>query len=185
MEDIGSLPGKTTMHPFGVSSNGKSIVGSGYDDNYIFQAFIWDSIHGIRDLKTVLQTEYGLNLSGWTLHLAYAITPDGNVIVGQGTNSSGKKEAFRVVLGNPITSVKTISEKIEFYPNPAQNTIQIRYAGLSTQNIGYTIFDLSGKTVQQGRLKNNTIDISMLTKGIHVMRMNINGETINKKLVIE
>jgi probable HAF family extracellular repeat protein len=185
MENLGRLPGKSTMHPSGASTNGKIIVGSGWDTQYIGQAFIWDSVHGIRDLKTVLQTEYGLNLTGWKLTDPSTITPDGKVIVGQGTNPSGKQEAFRAVLGNPVTSVKTISDKLEFYPNPAKNTIHIKYPGLSSQNIDYTIFDLTGKAMLQGKLTNNTVDISALSEGVHILKMNINGAPIIKKLVIE
>jgi hypothetical protein len=61
-------------------------------------AFIWDSTHGMRDLKNVLQSDYGLNLSDWELISAFGVTPNGNVIVGWGKNPSGQKEAFRVVL---------------------------------------------------------------------------------------
>jgi len=185
LEDLGNLPGKNIMHPTGVSDNGSFIVGGGWTDGTNGQAFIWDSIHGIRNLKTVLQTEYGLNLTGWTLEVANAITPDGKIIVGTGINPSGKKEAFHVVLGNSVTSAKTISDKIEFYPNPAKNTIQIKYPSLSTQNIEYKIIDLTGKTVLQGKLTNNTVNITSLSKGLHILKMNINGVTINKKLVIE
>ena len=33
------------------------------------EAFIWDSVNGMRSLKEVLITEYGLDLSGWTLNV--------------------------------------------------------------------------------------------------------------------
>jgi uncharacterized repeat protein (TIGR03803 family)/probable HAF family extracellular repeat protein len=100
MVRLGQLAGKTTTHPLGVTNNGAIIVGGAYanSDQTTCRAFIWDSGHGIRDLKTVLQSEYGIDLTGWTLTVAYGITPDGSVIVGQGTNPSGQLEAFRAVL---------------------------------------------------------------------------------------
>jgi hypothetical protein len=56
----------------------------------------------MRSLQTVLETEYGLNLTGWDLQFAFDITPDGSMIVGWGKNPSGQREAFRAVLGLPV-----------------------------------------------------------------------------------
>jgi probable HAF family extracellular repeat protein len=99
MVNIGSLPGMDTTHPLGVTTNGSTIVGTSYDSNSLFfQADIWDAAHGMRNLKSVLQTDYGLNLAGWNLQVAYDITPDGNYIVGYGLNPSGQQEAFLVTL---------------------------------------------------------------------------------------
>jgi probable HAF family extracellular repeat protein len=95
----GHLPGMNTTHPMDLTADGSTIVGVSYSDiSYQFNAFIWDAAHGIRNLQSVLQSEYGLNLTGWNLQVAYGITPDGSVIVGYGTNPSGQTEAFRAVL---------------------------------------------------------------------------------------
>jgi len=56
--------------------------------------FIWDAVNGMRDLRTVMENEYGLDLGGWTLVDAQAISDDGTVIVGNGINPSGKKEGW-------------------------------------------------------------------------------------------
>ncbi len=99
MVNIGCLPGMNTTHALDASNYGSTIVGVSYSNvTWQFDAFIWDAAHGMRNLQTVLQTEYGLNLTGWDLQIAYGISADGNVIVGQGTNPSGQAEAFRVVL---------------------------------------------------------------------------------------
>lgn len=52
----------------------------------------------MRSLQSVLETDYGLNLTGWDLQCAFDVTPDGSVIVGGGKNPSGQQEAFRAVL---------------------------------------------------------------------------------------
>jgi uncharacterized membrane protein len=102
MVGLGNLPGMNVTHPLAVSNYGSTIVGASYNSStYVCYAFIWDSAHGMRNLKTVLQSDYGLNLTGWTLNAAYGISADGNYIVGQGTNPSGQAEAFRVVLPEP------------------------------------------------------------------------------------
>jgi probable HAF family extracellular repeat protein len=59
---LGLLPGTSSSQAYGVNHDGSVIVGaSGYS------AFIWDSVNGMRDLKTVLENDYGLDLTGWTL----------------------------------------------------------------------------------------------------------------------
>jgi probable HAF family extracellular repeat protein len=98
MVNIGHLLGKQTTHPFCVSLNGKIIIGGSFNSPTDGRAFIWDSTHGMRDLQNELQSNYGLNLTGWQLHSAFSITPNGNVIVGSATNPAGNQEAFRVVL---------------------------------------------------------------------------------------
>jgi uncharacterized membrane protein/dienelactone hydrolase len=98
MTVINHLPGRRMTHPGAVSANGAVVVGGSYVDRDRATAFLWDAAHGTRSLKTVLETEYGLDLSGWILEHASGITPDGAVIVGWGTNPEGRREAFRAVL---------------------------------------------------------------------------------------
>ncbi len=48
------------------------------------RAFIWDAGNGMRNLQTVLTTNYGVDLTGWQLREATAISDDGTVIAGSG-----------------------------------------------------------------------------------------------------
>jgi hypothetical protein len=41
------------------------------------EAFIWDAVHGMRNLREVLIQEYGLDLSVWTLSEARGVSADG------------------------------------------------------------------------------------------------------------
>ena len=43
----------------------------------------------MRNLKTVLENDYGLDLTGWTLTEARGINADGTVIVGYGISTNG------------------------------------------------------------------------------------------------
>jgi probable HAF family extracellular repeat protein len=101
MTGIGQLPGTNVTHPGGASANGAIIVGAGFADRDHATAFIWDKAHGMRSLQSVLETEYGLNLTGWQLQNASGIAPDGSVIVGWGKNPAGQQEAFRAMLAAP------------------------------------------------------------------------------------
>lgn len=101
---LGDLPGGLFRSvAYSVSGNGRFVVGSssvgfGPPDNPA--PFIWDAVHGMRDLEQLLVDEYGLGrvLRGWDLNIATAISDNGRVIVGNGTNPAGNPEAWRVVL---------------------------------------------------------------------------------------
>jgi probable HAF family extracellular repeat protein len=71
-----------------VSADARVIVGAAENG-----AFIWDPAHGIRPLKSVL-TVAGLDLTGWHLGGATAITPDGSTITGYGLNPAGQPESW-------------------------------------------------------------------------------------------
>ena len=63
-------------------------------------AVVWDGGTGTRALLDVLRDEFGVRvgLDGWTLERATAISDDGLVVVGTGTNPAGDTEAWRVDL---------------------------------------------------------------------------------------
>ncbi len=101
MIGLGDLPGGNTISmAYGVSGDGSIVVGASETSNPygMGDAFIWDETNGMRLLQQVLTEEYGLDLSGWKLTQAYAISPDGRSIVGHGTNPEGENEAWLVRL---------------------------------------------------------------------------------------
>jgi len=66
-------------------------------------AFVWDELHGMRDLKAVLEN-FGLDLTGWSLTSATGISLDGLTIVGDGLNPEGRTEAWVAVIPEPSTA---------------------------------------------------------------------------------
>ena len=54
----------------------------------------------------ILTDDYGLgnSLTGWTLDRANAISADGTVIVGNGTNPSGLGEGWIAIIPEPTTA---------------------------------------------------------------------------------
>jgi probable HAF family extracellular repeat protein len=101
---LGALPCETWSTAFAASANGSIVVGDpnqGTGDC----AFVWDSQHGIRNLHQVLTNDYGLNLAGWQLSAARAITPDRTTIVGYGRNPSGQTEAWIANITPPVLAI--------------------------------------------------------------------------------
>ena len=72
---------------------------------------IWDSVHGMRSLKMVLENDFGLDLSGWDLTGAADISDDGLTIVGSGINS-GRYEAWIAVIPEPASWVLLVAGAI-------------------------------------------------------------------------
>src|SRR5262249_18611131 len=77
-----------------VSADGRYVVGYG-GGNYT--AWLWESIHGQRELKSILVNQYGLNLNGWQLLTADAISEDGGVVTGSADGPNGM-EGYIAVL---------------------------------------------------------------------------------------
>jgi hypothetical protein len=70
------------------------IVGESVTSTDYYEAFIWDELHGMRNLKDVLVNEYNLDLTSWTLYGATGISADGLTIAGYGRNPSGNGEGW-------------------------------------------------------------------------------------------
>ena len=77
----------------GISADGSVIVGQSASVNGD-EAFVWDATSGIRNLRDILINDFNLDLSGWLLEEASAISSDGTTIVGSGINPSGNFEAW-------------------------------------------------------------------------------------------
>ena len=99
MVGLGDLPGGPFFSGAFASPDVSLVVG--YSKTEVTdEAFIWDNVNGMRNLKAVLTNTYGLDLEGWTLHAAQGISADGMTIVGTGTNPSGQYEAWLVDLAD-------------------------------------------------------------------------------------
>ncbi len=103
MIGLGRLDPKDSnrSHAFAVSNNG-IVVGMAEIDGHD-NAFIWDDLLGMRELKQVLTDDYDLDLTGWQLTEAYDISADGSVIVGGGLNPDGHSEAWVATIPEPCT----------------------------------------------------------------------------------
>ena len=96
MVGLGRLSGFPSSLATGVSADGSVIVGYSINASGI-EAFVWTQASGMRRLHDVL-TAQGIDLAGWTLLSAQAVSDDGTVIVGTGLDPQGLEEAFRAVL---------------------------------------------------------------------------------------
>lgn len=98
---LGLLPGTNATHAHSISADGQVVVGDSQDGQGHGWAFIWTPTAGIRDLKVVLEADFGLNLTGWLIQDARDISDDGATIVGFGLNPCGLGEGWVARLAGP------------------------------------------------------------------------------------
>jgi uncharacterized membrane protein len=114
---LGGLdPNDITSRAFGVSGNGSRVVGESINVSEELEAFYWDGFNGLRSLKSMLVNDHGLNLTGWTLERAEAISTDGSTIVGWGTNPSGDREGFVARIPVPPALCGDVNEDLSLGP---------------------------------------------------------------------
>jgi probable HAF family extracellular repeat protein len=104
MVGLGDFPGGTFWSEArDASADGSVIVGYGNTASGQ-EAFIWDSANGMREVDQVL-IALGLDLTGWTLTQVSAISDDGLIIAGYGTNPSSQPEAWLARVPEPSTTL--------------------------------------------------------------------------------
>ncbi|HNO80561.1 MAG TPA: PEP-CTERM sorting domain-containing protein [Phycisphaerae bacterium] len=109
MIGLGDLPGgNPDSEALAVSGDGSVVIGKGRSNQYCGNceaAFVWDSINGMRSLEDMLTDDHGVDLSGWRLVSATAISDDGLTIAGLGINESlgTFRRGFVVTLPEPGT----------------------------------------------------------------------------------
>ncbi|MBC3844800.1 T9SS type A sorting domain-containing protein [Winogradskyella echinorum] len=71
----------------------------------------------------------------------------------------------------------------KIYPNPAKDYITIES---NVQISSVQVHDILGKKViSQNEITNNRLDVSSLNNGVYFIKVNANGNTITKKIIIE
>jgi len=105
MIGLGDLDNGTDAESYAadVSADGSIIVGGSHTAPTGWEAFIWDETNGMRSIEEILVNDYGLDLTGWILRSATAISDDGLTIVGVGYNPSGDYEGWVAVIPEPAT----------------------------------------------------------------------------------
>lgn len=104
MVGLGDLPGGAfTSSASGVSADGRTIVGNSNSAPgfFGFEAAIWRGGRPVRSIKEMLQSDFGLDLTGWLLLEANAVSPEGTVIVGLGLNPAGEAEGWAARIPEP------------------------------------------------------------------------------------
>jgi len=82
-----------------------------------------------------------------------------------------------------------IGSGINIYPNPASQSIVIRWQSAVRGNVDITIVNVFGEkasppTTLQSRGERTIVDVSYLPNGVYFLKINFREQTINKKFVV-
>jgi uncharacterized membrane protein len=99
MQSLGLLTPGTSGYAWAMTLDGSIVVGTLTDG-----AFIWTAEDGLRKLQDVLENEFSLDLTGWSLQTATGISADGSTIVGYGLYN-GFYRGFVVTVPEPSVAL--------------------------------------------------------------------------------
>lgn len=94
-----AVAAQTSTSAQGISADGTIVVGSA---GHVGGAMLWHEVYGFRGIKSMLEDEFGLDLTGWLLISAEAITDDKTTLVGYGRNPDDDLEAWRAIIPPPV-----------------------------------------------------------------------------------
>lgn len=92
-------------------------------------------------------------------------------------------------LGSSITSNKAeinVENQFQIYPNPAQESIYLKWGNQAIENLNYQVLDMSGRVKLEGRFENDqsSINIQSLSEGLYFLQLRKGSEKISKKFLV-
>lgn len=97
----------------------------------------------------------------------------------EGVNDAGAFEVGGVL---SVQNPSLTDNSLLVYPSPAKDILFIKSQNTISR---VTIYDLTGRTVYASDSFNQSIDVSNLAPGIHLLELEIDGQLITKKFVVE
>lgn len=82
-------------------------------------------------------------------------------------------------------------DKLEFYPNPSDGRFTVNFVSPEKGDLNITVTDMNGKQVYAETVPNfqgtynKQFDLSAVSKGMYILRMNIGNRSHYKKLMID
>ena len=203
--DIGSGPQSDSVFSNLCAGTYSILVDDGVDCNYTVDITINNPEEPTFSFTTIAET-FG-NDGSIDLTVTNGVAPYSFLWTGPGGYNSTVEDPAGLVAGTytvlitdangcvfsplsiEVISVLAVSEnEIEFsiHPNPANDIITITFS--DEELIEFILFDNTGRIIQKQQLSQlkNTIDLSAISKGIYVIKLNSKGgSTSTKKLVIQ
>ena len=91
---------------------------------------------------------------------------------------------IRLNVNNTLNVDEIVNEGLLLSPNPVRDFVTIQSESLNI--FDYTIYDLFGKTIVNGKGNTKTpINVDFIAKGAYLISIRNNGSTINKKFIVE
>lgn len=123
---------------------------------------------------------------------AICTAPNGKIYISTSTSNasgSGAKTDRIIEIYDPSFNTVPVqnvhSSGITVYPNPAGDKVTVRVDGKKHQVLEYSLTDVTGKTVAEGRLTdgNNYLQLLQLSRGIYQLRVTGDGDVITMQKI--
>lgn len=124
---------------------------------------------------------------------SYTVTPtSGRLLVKFSSDNVSEGEGFELEYWALISGVENISgiENVQVYPNPATNVINIDYSTANAENITFQLMDITGRVVamnqvnHSGGTSTHNIDVSSLSNGVYVLKIQSSQGAVTKKVIV-
>jgi len=172
----GTFPDYGTGIPLGMSDDVSIVVGTNRFDMNNYGGFIWTAAEGMLSPEEFFEA-YNVPVREDFVVISFSdVTPDGNVIVGYGFDSSvwnAPMESFIINLGT-VSAVPTVvqAEVIKLgpaHPNPFNPSTSFALTMERPDNVRLEIFDARGRLVR-------VLQDGVLAAGDHVLRWDGNTD---------
>ena len=98
-----------------------------------------------------------------------------------GTFSYGEVEDYAVsIIENTLAVKDTKSQQVQVYPNPAVDVLNITKV---SDKATYSIYNMAGQAVNNGKVVNNKVQVSQLQKGVYIIVVDNNGDVTKVKFI--
>lgn len=117
-----------------------------------------------------------------SLTVPYANTTNAKVFISE-INGNLKDSSAAFTIQPSIGINEAANFNFTVYPNPSNGTIYFN-SNINLQNSTFEIYDITGKLyVSDSFSKTNMVTIA--NKGVYILKANINGKTLVKKVIVE
>ena len=169
-----------------ISDDGKVALGLSFDPTQSIlmgEGFIWTKEGGKVNLNDYVDT-LGFDDLGITLAIPTGISPDGKYIGGIGANyaeSDAKGFLIKLPGAQLATQQVVASDKFSVYPNPVKDIVSIKtLAKVESAEL----FSTTGQLVFASKhVVNNQIDLSQVSKGLYILKVQTNKGAQTTKII--
>lgn len=137
----------------------------------------------LKDGTTLLGNIYRMaNPGSFTIPVPNVLANNARVFISQ--KNGTLKDSSAVFTIQPSTGINEAANfNFTVYPNPSNGTIYFN-SNINLQNSTFEIYDITGKLyVSDSFSKTNMVTIA--NKGVYILKANINGKTLVKKVIVD
>jgi len=121
------------------------------------------------------------------------VSPSGKFYLLFSTNGTVRANGWEVYYeaNNVGVNEETSFNNLNIYPNPAENWLNLTFISQTSDNVLVSLETITGAEVYSQRITGNSgsynhlMDLSGLTKGIYLLRLQSEEGSVVKKVVIE